>query len=260
MRVVASVECRMSSKRLPGKHVKPILGRPMLYRLLERLHQCHRVDEVCLATSTDPSDEILVRVAEEAGVAAYQGPLDDVLTRVIGAARSVGADVIAEITGDCPLADPGIVDAVVERYLKGGYDYVTNVLDELTFPIGFDVQLFSLPLLEEISRLTLDPSDRENVTSFIYRYPERYRLLNVRAPRALDRPRYRLCVDYPQDFELIAQIYQALYPANPAFDARAIIEFLDSRPDLANVNTSMPNAFEWPSSGGKADQELLALA
>ncbi|MBM4135165.1 MAG: spore coat biosynthesis protein F [Nitrospira sp.] len=260
MRVVASVECRMSSRRLPGKHVKSLLGRPMLYRLLERLRRGRCADVICLATSTDQSDETLVRVAEEAGVAAYRGPLEDVLSRVIGAAREVEADVIAEITGDCPLIDPGIVDAVVDRYLKGGYDYVTNVLDELTFPVGFDVQVFSLTLLEEVSRLTSDPQDRENVTSFIYRNPQRYRLLNVRAPRALDRPRYRLCVDYPQDFDLIEQIYRALYPRDPAFTARAIVELLDSRPDLANANNSMPNAFEWPSSGGKADQEVLALA
>ena len=259
MRVVATVECRMTSRRLPGKHLKSILGRPMLYRLLERLRRSASLDAVSLATSVDPSDEVLVRVAEDADVSVYRGPLDDVLTRVIGAARAVGADVVAEITGDCPLVDPRIVDAVVERYLAGGYDYVSNILDELTFPIGFDVQVFSVALLEEVSRLTSDPTDRENVTSFIYRNPERYRLLNVRAPRVLERPRFRLCVDYPQDFELIDQIYQTLYPTTPAFTAEAIVGLLASRPDLANVNTSMPNAFEWPSSGGKADQELLAI-
>jgi spore coat polysaccharide biosynthesis protein SpsF len=260
MRVVATVECRMTSRRLPGKHLKPILGRPMLYRLLERLGRSHNVDAVMLATSVDPADDALVQVAEDAGASAYRGPLEDVIARLIGAARAARADVIAEITGDCPLIDPAIVDAVVERYLKGGYDYVTNILDELTFPIGFDVQVFSVALLEEISRLTSDPEDRVNVTSFIYRNPQRYRLLNVRAPRSLERPRYRLCVDYPHDFDVIEQIYEALYPTAPAFSAEAIVALLDRRPDLATANTWMPNAFEWPSSGGRSDQEPLVIA
>lgn len=259
MRVVATVECRMTSRRLPGKHLKPILGRPMLHRLLERLRRSRSVDTVTMATSVDPSDDVLVRVAEKAGASAYRGPLEDVIARLIGAARTVGAEVIAEITGDCPLIDPGIVDAVVERYMKGGYDYVTNILDELTFPVGFDVQVFSVDLLEEVSRLTSDPRDREDVTSFIYHNPQRYRLLNVRAPRALHRPRYRLCVDYQHDFDLIEHIYEALYPTDPAFSAEAIVALLDSRPDLANANTWMPNAFEWASSDGKADQEVLAI-
>ncbi len=231
----------------------------MLHRLLERLRRS-RVDTVSLATSTDASDDVLIDLAEEAGVSTHRGSLNDVLSRVIGAARAAEADVIVEITGDCPLVDPAIVDAVLARYLAGGYDYVANVLDELTFPIGFDVQVFSVDLLEDVSRLTQDPADRENVTSFIYRNPERYRLLNVRAPPALDRPRYRLCVDYPQDFHLIEQIYQTLYPVDAAFSAEAVVLLLDSRPDLATSNTTMPNAFEWPSSGGRADQEMPAIA
>ena len=231
----------------------------MLHRLLERLRRS-RFDTVSLATSTDASDDVLIDLAEEAGVSTHRGSLNDVLSRVIGAARAAEADVIVEITGDCPLVDPAIVDAVLARYLAGGYDYVANVLDELTFPIGFDVQVFSVDLLEDVSRLTQDPADRENVTSFIYRNPERYRLLNVRAPPALDRPRYRLCVDYPQDFHLIEQIYQTLYPVDAAFSAEAVVLLLDSRPDLATSNTTMPNAFEWPSSGGRADQEMPAIA
>ena len=118
---------------------------------------------------------------------------------------------------------------------------------------------FSLSLLEEIAGLITDPQDRENVTSFIYHNPQRYNVLNVRAPKELDRPHYRLCVDYEQDFEVVSEIYNALYPLDPAFDAGAIIEFLDGRPDLVERNTWMPDAFEWPSSGEKAIQENLLL-
>ncbi len=203
MRIVATVQSRMSSRRLPGKHLKPILGKPMLGRLLERLKRSKQVDVVCVATSVDSADEVLVDVARESGVKSYRGPLDDMLARLIGAAKSVGGSVIAQITGDCPLIDPKIVDGVIDRYRKGEYDYLSNMLDGLTFPVGFDVQVYSVALLEEVSRLACDPQVREHVTLFIYRNPQRYRLLNLRAPTELHRPRYRLCVDYEQDLEVV---------------------------------------------------------
>jgi spore coat polysaccharide biosynthesis protein SpsF len=259
MRVVATVESRMTSRRLPGKNLMPILGEPMLYRLLERLTRSQRLAAICLATSTDPSDKVLTEVADRLKLNWYRGSLNDVLTRVLEAAKSVKADVIAEITGDCPLIDPNIVDAVIDRYSGGGYDYVANMLDGLTFPIGFDVQVFSVPLLDEISRLVSDGRDRENVSSFIYRHPERYRLLSLRAPAGLHRARYRLCVDYIHDFEVIAEIYKSLYPRNSAFDAWDIIEFLDNRPDLITKNNWMDDAFVWPSSQGHAAEETLLL-
>lgn len=249
----------MTSTRLPGKNLKPILGRPMLDRLLERLKRSRRSHVVCLATSTDPSDDVLEGIAREAGVEVYRGPLEDVLARTLGAARSVVADVIAEITGDCPLIDPWIVDGVIERYAKGGYDYVTNILDELTFPVGFDVQVYAVSLLEEVSKRTSDPRDRADVTPYIYHHPKRYRLLNLRAPAGLHRPRYRLCVDYQQDFDVITEICSALYPQGPVFSAWKIIDFLDGRPDLVARNNWMPNAFECPSSGGAAAQEVMSL-
>lgn len=231
----------------------------MLYRLLERIKRSCRADVICFATGTDPANEALVKIAEEAGVQVYCGPLDDVLTRLIDAARVVGADIIAQITGDCPLIDSKIVDAVIDRYLKGGYTLVTNILDHLTFPVGFDVQVYQVSLLEEVSRLTPDPQDHEHVTPFIYRNPQHYRLLNLRAPAELNRPKYRLCVDYEQDFEVVTEVYEALYPSDPAFDAWKIIEFLDKRPDLVAKNDWMEDTFASPSSGGHADQEILWL-
>jgi spore coat polysaccharide biosynthesis protein SpsF len=258
MRVVATVRSRMSSSRLPGKHLKPILGQPMARRLLERLKRCQKVDAVCLATSAEPPDDVLEEIAGTEGVACYRGSLDDVLGRLIGAAQSLDADIVADITGDCPLIDPGIVDAAVTRYLTGGCDYLTNVLDVLSFPIGFDVQLYSAGLLREVSRLTSDPYDRGNVSPFIYRNPQRYRLLNLRAPENLDRPRYRLCVDYQEDLDLVREIYEALYPVRADFDADDIVRFLDSRPELTARNTTRPDSFVFPQAGGAAKQEVMS--
>jgi len=259
MKVAAIVESRMSSRRLPGKNLKTLVGRPMLSHLTERLHRSQGLDAVCVATSMDPSDQPLADWAMGEGVPCFRGALDDVLGRVLGAARSLEADVIVEITGDCPLTDPGIVDAMVARYRRGGYDYVTNVLDVLTFPIGFDVQVYSTELLATVAAATDDPYDRENVTPFIYHHPERHRLLNLRAPPALDRPRFFLSVDHPEDFALVREVFETLYPANPTFTAADVIRFLDGRPDLAASNARGEAAFTFPSSGGRAVQEVLEI-
>ena len=261
-RTAIIVESRKSSKRLPGKNLKPILGRPMVCRLLERLKRCRTADVVCVATSTDPSDAPLEAAAREEGVRCYRGSLDDVLERSLQAAKSVGADTMVEITGDCPLADPGIIDAAVRRFARGDADYVCNVLDRLSFPIGFDVQVYKTKDLESIARLTQDPYDRVNVTPYFYRHPELYRLLNLLAPKALDRPRYRLCVDHPEDFEVVSALYEALYPQKPDFDARHIIAHMDAHPDLATRNTWREDSFTFPKSGAGSDtkaarQEVL---
>lgn len=258
MKVVATVESRMGSSRLPGKNARPILGQPMLGRLFERLKRCDRIDTVCLATTQEPADDPLEAIAVREGVHTFRGSTDDVLGRVLGAAQSVGADVLVEILGDCPLVDPKIVDSALRRYEEGGYDYVANILDVLTFPVGFDVQVYAVALLEDVSALTQDPGDRVNVTPFIYHHPERYRLLNLKAPPELDRPRYRLCVDYAEDFALVSTIFDTLYPHDPAFDARAIVGLLDRRPDLAHMNTRPGPPLVPPSSNGAAAQEVAA--
>jgi len=259
MRTAVIVESRMTSKRLPGKNLKPILGRPMICRLLERLKRCRLADVICLATSVDASDAPLEELARAEGVECFRGSLEDVLERSLGAAKSVSADVMVEITGDCPLADPGIIDSAILRHARGDVDYLANVLDRLSFPIGFDVQVYSVSRLEEISQLTRDPYDRVNVTPFFYRHPDQYRLLNLFAPPALDRPRYRLCVDHPEDFEVVSDIYAALYPSKPDFSAVDIIAFLDRNPELAKKNVWRDDSFTFPSSGGKSRQEILEL-
>jgi spore coat polysaccharide biosynthesis protein SpsF len=259
VKVAAIVESRLASTRLPGKGLRPLHGRPLLARLLERLRRCETVHEICVATSTDDTDAPIEELARREGAACHRGPLEDVLGRVLGAATALEADVVVEITGDCPLVDPRIVDAAVRRLLRGDVDYVANVLDRLSFPVGLDVQVYPTARLAEVAQLTDDPYDRNNVTPFFYRNPQRYRLLNLFAPPELDRPGYRLCVDYPQDFALVESVYRELHAADPAFGAHAIIALLDARPELARSNTAVPDAFSFPSSGGRALQEPLQL-
>jgi spore coat polysaccharide biosynthesis protein SpsF len=260
MKVVASVSCRMSSRRLPGKNARQIAGKPMLARLLERLKHSREVSEVVVATTTEDDDTPLVEIARAEDVAWHRGSLDDVMGRVVGAARQCGADLVVEITGDCPLSDPAIVDAAIRRYNAGGFDYVANVLDALTFPAGFDVQVFSRDSLERAASLTSRREDREDVTRYFYEHPDAYRLLNLRAPAEVNRPSYWLCVDNADDFMLVSRIFETLLPVSPVFGARDVIELLDADPVLATSNVCRSGLFTYPQSGGRSTQVQLALA
>lgn len=257
MRVAAIIESRMTSRRLPGKNLKSLLGRPMLGRLIDRLKRSQTLDVICLATSVDPSDAPLEDFAKAEGIRCHRGSLEDVLDRVLNAARSVDADLIVEVTGDCPLIDPAIIDAAVHRFQQGGADYLINVLDKLTFPIGFDVQVYRRELLEEVARATSDPYDRVNVTPYIYHHGEKYKVINLLAPPELDRPRYRLCVDHPEDFEVISAIYTNLLPQRLDFNAYDIVKFLDEDPELARLNTQREDSFGFPESRGGMKHEVL---
>lgn len=231
----------------------------MVAQLLDRLYHSSFLSAVCLATSSDPSDDPLQSVAQKAEVACYRGSLEDVLARVLGAAKSVDAEAIVEITGDCPLVCPKIIDAAIYRFEKGDSDYLANMLDRLSFPIGFDVQIYRTELLEEVSTLTADAQDRVDVTPFIHRNGDKYRLLNTFAPPSLDRPQYMLCVDYLEDFELISRIFQQLHSSDRCFSSSDVIEWLDANPDIARMNVKDHTSFGFPTSSGLALQEELSI-
>lgn len=238
-RIVATVEARTGSSRLPGKVLAEVCGAPMLEHILRRLARSRRLDAICVATTRDPADDAVAALAARVGVACYRGCTEDVLDRVVRAGRTCRADILVEITGDCAVIDPTVVDRVIEVYLQGGYDYVSNVM-RLTYPPGIDAQVFSLALLEQVAALTRDPEDREHVTRYIYRRPERFRCLNVEAPAALTRPTLRLMVDYPEDLEFVRRVYGALYPRNPAFGLEEILDLVDRDPGLARINGHLP--------------------
>ncbi len=156
------------------------------------------------------------------------------LGRVLGAAAARDADLIVETSGDCPLIDPAIVEEVLGQFRDSGVDYCSNTL-ERTFPRGMDVQVFPTAVLAEVDRLTDDPADREHVSLYIYEHPERYRLHSVRAHRPRDSD-IRLTVDTPEDLALVRAVFDALYPNDPEFGLSDILELLDARPELRELN------------------------
>lgn len=218
MKIVSTVEARMTSSRLPGKVLKPIMGKPMLELLIERLRHAKFVDEVVIATTVNNADMPIVELCNRLGVSVYRGSEDDVLERVLKAATFYKADLIVEMTGDCPLLDPGLVDQVIRFYLDNDYDYVSNVLHR-TFPRGLDTQVFARAVLDEVDKATQDPADRENVSLYIYEHPERYKLGNVYAPEELKWPDLRICVDTIDDFNLVSRVFEELYPKDKFFSA-----------------------------------------
>jgi len=168
---VAIIEARMKSTRLPGKVLRPIMGRPMLELLVERLQQARNLDQIIVATTNNDSDEPIVSLAQALGVSCHRGSEEDVLDRVLSAARRFEADVVVEVTGDCPLIEATKIDEMLKAYQYMGVDFMANRLDS-TYPPGLGMRIFSRAVLEKINSLTQDPVDREHVTLYVWEHPD----------------------------------------------------------------------------------------
>lgn len=236
MRIVATIEARMRSTRLPGKVLKEVMEKPLLELMVERVRRARYVDDIVIATSDHPSCDPIATLAGRIGVHCYRGSEDDVLDRVLKAAASVKAEIIIELTGDCPLIDPSVVDKVVDVYCSSEVDYCANILKR-TYPQGMETQVFAYKVLEEVASLTQDPSDREHVSLYIYNHPEQFSLKNVESELPAGMADWRLVMDYPEDFELIRRVYEALYTFNPEFTLNDIMELLAKHPDWMEINS-----------------------
>jgi len=233
--IVATIEARMTSTRLPGKVMKQAVGRPMLALMVERLKCVPSLDGIVIATTVNATDDPVVALAEALDVGVFRGSEHDVMGRVLGAARAHDIDVIVETTGDCPLIDPEVVEACIQAYRASGVDYLSNALQR-SYPIGMDTQVFATDILADAEARTQNPHDREHVSLFIYSNPALYSLQNLSAPPQLTEPKLALTLDTAEDFELIRSIYEALYPDNPHFCLGDIFALLERRPELREIN------------------------
>lgn len=235
MRIEIFVQARMGSTRLPGKVLKPVLGKPLLFYLAERLDRVKCADAYVILTSTKSEDDPIAAFCENRGIAYYRGPENDVLARFHQAAAARCPDAIVRITGDCPFIDPEIVDEVISAY-KNEYpqwDYVSNTLQR-TFPRGLDTEIFSFATLDKTFHQATDPSEREHVSLYMYRHPELFRLKNVACPFNLSQ--HRWTVDTIEDFQLIQLLLEELYPQNPHFLLKDILEALKQHPEWNEIN------------------------
>ncbi len=230
-RIVASIEARMTSSRLPGKVLMEAGGKPLLQILVERLTKSRFIHDIVVATTVNAQDDPIIALAERLGVKSFRGSELNVLERVCGAAKSVNAEVLVEITGDCPLIDVGLVDGVIEAFLAHypEHRYFSNTGTEISMPWGFDAQAFLAQDLYDINDNTPDKEDQEHVSYRFYRKEsgDKYKPFHIKYTGELNRPELRVTLDYREDYELIKAAYEALYPHNPDFTAVDVIRWLD---------------------------------
>jgi spore coat polysaccharide biosynthesis protein SpsF len=219
----AILQARMSSSRLSGKVMKPLAGKPMVERQIERLRRCETLERLVVATSTEPSDGPLAAHLESIGVDVFRGPLHDVLGRFVACIQALGIEGdLVRLTADCPLIDARVVDACVRLRVERGVDYCTNGRVR-TFPRGLDVEAFTAEALLVAGREATSAYDREHVTPYLYAAGARF--TQAALTQARDESDLRWTVDTPEDYAFVARVYEALYAQNPAFtsdDIRAL--------------------------------------
>lgn len=225
--VVAIIQARMGSTRLPGKVLKLILGKPMLERMIERVKLAKFIDQIVVATSTKPQDDPICHLADKVNLHYFRGSEVDVLDRFYQAAKKFSADIIVRLTGDCPLIDPKIIDQVVSMRKSYGADYASNRSINKAVPSGMDAEAFIFKALQAAHHQATSSFDREHVTPFIYYHPRQFKLVAVSGSKKKQKQQWHLSVDEPKDLKLVRSIYSRLYHYNPRFELSDIINLLE---------------------------------
>ncbi len=248
MSIVAIVQARLQSTRLPRKILSPLAGdKTALECMLERVKQSERIDTVVVAASDTPADTELHEFLDHIGQPYISGSEDDVLDRYYTAAKELcnPNDTVVRLTSDCPVIDSRIIDAVIAYHIDGGFDYTSNSLEPYTWPDGMDVEVFSSMQLERVAREATLPSHREHVTFYFWKHPELFRIGYLRNDRPLSS--YRLTLDYPGDYEVLKRIYAHFSPRTD-FTMDEILAFLDAHPDVRHLNDEVVRNAGWQSA------------
>jgi spore coat polysaccharide biosynthesis protein SpsF len=235
VRTIATIEARMTSSRLPGKVLMSASQKPMLLHLVDRLKSVPSLDDIVIATTLNQADNAIVDFALEHSINFFRGSENDVMSRVIESAEKFQAEVIVEITGDCPIIDPQIIEQTIQMFKVNDADYVSNAHIR-GYPIGMDTQVFLTKTLIKSSLLTNDLLDREHVTLHIRNNPQIFSHLHLVPPPELYWPDLGLTLDELSDYELLKIIIEHFYQDNPLFSCLDVLKFLKSRPDLLNLN------------------------
>ena len=237
-KVVCTIEARMTSSRLPGKVLLPVLGQPMLHHLVKRLKAVPSIDAIVLATTVNATDDVLEAFARGEGIGCFRGSEDDVMARVIGAAASANADVVVEITADCPIIDPQIVEQLIRMFKVHDAAYVSNG-HILTHPDGYGAQVFRLDTLKRSAAMTDDPLDHEHVTLHIRSHPELFSHVHLMAEPEVHWPELGLTLDEQADYELLKLVIEHFGEANPLFGCRDAVRLVRANPQWLAINETV---------------------
>jgi spore coat polysaccharide biosynthesis protein SpsF len=232
MRVVAIVQARTASTRLPGKVLKDMGGATMLARVVNRVRRAATLAEVVVATTVEPADDAVVAACEHLGAPVVRGSEADVLDRYYHAASRYGAEAIVRVTSDCPLIDPGVLDVVVDIFCRERPDYASNVI-ERTYPRGLDVEVLTFDALVRAWHEAAEPYQRAHVTPYLYQHPELFRLRSVTAEERA--PEYRWTVDTEADLAFVREVYARLGNQDH-FCWRDVLDLQTRDPELAELN------------------------
>jgi spore coat polysaccharide biosynthesis protein SpsF len=233
--VVCIIQARMGSERLPGKVIKELCGIPMIEHIVKRLKTAGTIDKIIVATSTNTENDILAQKIQNTDAVLFRGNEEDVLRRYVDAVEAIGGDYIIRVTGDCPLVSAEVIDELAEKFVSSNVDYMRVDVPD-TFARGFDAEIFTKEALMKANQLAHKEMYREHVTLYMYRHPEIFSVSKLVAKEEWKRPHYRLCVDTPEDFEVVSNIYNNLYEEGTCFTIDEIIRYLDAHPEVASIN------------------------
>jgi len=235
-RVVAIVQARMGSTRLPGKVLKKILGKPLVEYLIERINSSQMINDLVIATTTNRCDDAIVDYCRTHHIKYYRGSEEDVLSRYMEAAESYKAEVIVRICSDSPLVDPLLIDELVREFLLKypSCDYLSNTIKQ-TYPLGMNIEVFSFESLQKTYKNAKSQYEKEHVTPYIYYNPHQFKICEKHYQHDLSM--LRLTVDVAEDFELVKTILEKLYPIDPCFTLENIVSLYNQDSDIFKINS-----------------------
>lgn len=236
LKVVAIIQARMGSKRLPGKILAPVAGEPLLAHIVNRISPAKLIDQLIVATTQSPNDNDVEKLMNKLNVPCFRGSEEDCLDRFYQAAKKYGADIIVRLTGDNPLIDSEFVDWMIEQYLlfSPPYDYIDSALSK-TFPVGLSVEIFSFLALTKAWKEEKNIQLREHVTPFIYRQPNLFRIKCLVNP--INYSHMRWTMDTPQDLVFIRHIFDHF--GHDQFSWRDVIALLEEHPKWLEINQNI---------------------
>ncbi len=238
--IVIVVQARMSSSRLAGKVLLPLMGESLLARMIERLEMSSYFATLVIATSTDTADDVIAKEALALDVPCYRGSLTNLLDRHYQAAKLYNADVVLKIPSDCPLIDPKAIDNTLDFFFanRNEYDYVSN-LHPATWPDGNDVEIMAMHCLEQAWRSATRPLELEHTTPYIWENPHLFSMGNVTWETGLDYSMsHRFTIDYPEDYLFIQRVFEELYSIDPGFSCGDILALLQRKPEIYGINAT----------------------
>jgi len=231
--VIAILQARMGSSRLPNKVLRKIKGKTLLELYVNRVKESHLIDKIVIATTTNPNDTLIQKIASDLGIECFRGSEDDLLDRYYQCAKKYNADIVVRVTPDDPFVDYRVIDRAVQIFRDNEVDFVTNHFDP-TYPEGLDVEVYSIDALEKSWREASLLSEREHVFPYIQNHQDQFKIINFK--QDTDYSHLRWTIDYECDFEMTKRIYDHLYDKKRIFLQEDIVRLLENHPEIAELN------------------------